>query len=81
MFCVSVNNASFITMGRFDFMVHYTHLVLIPPHCSVVILAFVKSEGKVTSKKSNDAAKDETSGLLSDQTDSLEGSLRDRVVR
>ena len=74
-------------MGRFDFMVRYTHLVLIPPppppppHCSVIVLAFVKSEGKVTSRKSKDTVKDETSALLSDQTNSLEGSLRDRVVR
>ncbi len=51
--------------------------------CSVVILAFVKSEGKTVKKRSHPNGglpKDETTALLSDNTNSLEGSLRERVV-
>ena len=44
---------------------------------SVIVLAFVKSSGKKTDKSGGVS---ETSPLLAEQ-DSLEGSLRDKVVR
>ena len=49
---------------------------------SVIVLAFVKSEGKAVTRKPSDNGhlSNESTGLLSDQTDSLEGSLRNRVV-
>ena len=51
-------------------------LIPIHPFLSVVILAFVKSSGKKTSKNGKLS---ETTPLLPEQ-DSLEGSLRDKVV-
>ncbi len=56
---------------------------MFPIHCSVVVLAFVKSEGKVVKKqdyRNGGTPKSETTALLSDNTNSLEGSLRQRVV-
>ena len=57
-------------------------------HCfycsdSVVILAFVKSEGKSTEKpaESRSHSPTEHTSLLADRNSSLEGSLRERVVR
>ena len=49
------------------------------PFLSVVILAFVKSSGKAA-KDTKKGGVSETTNLLSDQPDSLEGSLRDKVV-
>ena len=52
-------------------------LIPIRPFFSVIILAFVKSSGKeVNSKK----GVSETTPLLSEPSDSLEGTLRDKVV-
>lgn len=52
-------------------------LIPIHPFFSVIILAFVKSSGKeVNSKK----GVSETTPLLSEPSDSLEGTLRDKVV-
>ena len=50
------------------------------PFLSVIILAFVKSSGKTVGKSGQKGGVSETTALLSDQTDSLEGSLRDKVV-
>lgn len=49
---------------------------------SVVILAFVKSEGKSSEKQSESEPQspNESTGLLTDKNSSLEGSLRERVV-
>ena len=49
------------------------------PFLSVVILAFVRSSGKAV-KDTKKGGVSETTSLLSDQPDSLEGSLRDKVV-
>ena len=50
---------------------------------SVVILAFVKSEGKATEKSTDEepSSPTEQTNLLSERHSSLEGSLRERVVR
>ena len=48
---------------------------------SVIILAFVKSQGKDVKGGDHKGGVSETTALLSEQTDSLEGSLRDKVVR
>ncbi|XP_064405556.1 transmembrane protein 144-like [Halichondria panicea] len=50
---------------------------------SVIVLAFVKSEGKKTSSTSatSDPPINETTRLLSSRTSSLEGSLRARVLQ
>ena len=49
---------------------------------SVVILAFVKSEGKSSEKSSESEAHspNESTSLLTDKNSSLDGSLRERVV-
>ena len=49
---------------------------------SVVMLAFVKSEGKSTEKpsESEPQSPNESTSLLADKNSSLEGSLRERVV-
>ena len=49
---------------------------------SVVILAFVKSEGKSSEKPSESEpnSPNENTSLLTDKNSSLEGSLRERVV-
>jgi hypothetical protein len=49
---------------------------------SVVILAFVKSEGKSSEKSSESEphSPNESTSLLTDKNSSLEGSLRERVV-
>lgn len=49
---------------------------------SIIVLAFVKSEGKAVTRKPSDNGRisNESTALLSGQTDSLEGSLRNRVV-
>ncbi len=46
--------------------------------CSVVILAFVKSEGRKTTERLMYEA--ETQALLGEKTNSLEGSLKKKVV-
>ena len=52
------------------------------PVNSVIILAFVKSEGKSTDKSSESEPESPTehTSLLSERNSSLEGSLRERVV-
>ena len=60
-------------------LVHTTHTD------SVVMLAFVKSEGKAVGKKLNAISKEESesgerAALLNGDRSSLEGSLQDRVV-
>ena len=64
------------------------NIFLVLYHCfyysdSVVILAFVKSEGKSTEKppESTSHSPTEHTSLLADRNSSLEGSLRERVVR
>ena len=49
---------------------------------SVVILAFVKSEGKSSEKSSESEphSPNESTSLLTDKNSSLDGSLRERVV-
>ena len=61
---------------------YYSAIVIINCTCSVVILAFVKSEGKSSEKKSESEPQspNESTALLTDKNSSLEGSLRERVV-
>lgn len=81
---------------RLHFILPYTHTPILPyshtlilPYShtqtydlhSVIILAFVKSQGKETKGSDRKGGVSETTALLSEQTDSLEGSLRDKVVR
>ena len=49
---------------------------------SVVILAFVKSEGTASEKSSESEphSPNESTSLLTDKNSSLDGSLRERVV-
>lgn len=51
--------------------------------CSVIILAFVKSDGKASTASQIEGSEgkvSERSALLGERTASLEGSLGDRVV-
>ena len=75
--CSPLNYASVaVVVIRYPFPFHPCP-VPIHPYRSVIVLAFVKSSGKKTEKKGGRVS--ETTALLTEQ-DSLEGSLRDKVV-
>ncbi len=59
-----------------------SHVLKTSHHCSVIVLAFVKSEGRKTKSTTtlSDSPVTENTRLLGSRTSSLEGSLHDRVV-